>query len=123
MKAIHQAAQKGDIDGLKLQLERGISIDTQASDKSTPLHYAIYAEKEATVRFLLEHGAAVNLKNQRGLSPLHIAASTGNEILTVLLLEASANPNSKDGAVCFNSGILFHYFFRYLTHRKFFINL
>lgn len=123
MKAIHQAAQKGDIDGLKLQLERGISIDTQASDKSTPLHYAIYAEKEATVRFLLEHGAAVNLKNQRGLSPLHIAANTGNEILTVLLLEASSNPNSKDGSVCLFSGINSTSFFRNLTHRMFFLIL
>lgn len=100
MQTIHQYAQTGEVDKMVELLQRGVNVDTLAQDKSTALHFAVFAEKSESVRFLLQHGASINMKNQRGLTPLHIAANSGNEIITVLLLENGADPNAKDNAVC-----------------------
>lgn len=100
MQTIHQYAQTGETEKIDDLLKRGVNVDTLARDKSTALHFAVFAEKSESVRYLLQHGASVNMKNQRGLTPLHIASNSGNEIITVLLLENGADPNAKDNSVC-----------------------
>ena len=99
-KPIIEAAINGDIDEIKRQLSLGVSVDYQASDKSTPLHFAVLKQQTDTIRFLIDNNASVNAKNERGLTPLHFAANAGDDLTACILLEAGANPNAKDVGVC-----------------------
>jgi ankyrin repeat protein len=102
MKSIHRAAEMGDLGALfHLVSQLNVGIDSQSSDKSTALHFAVRGQSQECVQFLLQQGASTSLKNDGGLTPLHIAAKIGNEVIALLLLESSSDPNARDNAVCF----------------------
>jgi ankyrin repeat protein len=61
---LHIAASNGNLELLKLLLEKEDKVDRRADTLpgETPLHYAIYGNQTATVQFLLEKGADITLR-------------------------------------------------------------
>jgi ankyrin repeat protein len=68
---LHEAANKGNIESIKLLLSRGADINVR--DKifgRTPLHVAARSNHTDVAELLLSHGALVNAKDDKGLTPL-----------------------------------------------------
>jgi ankyrin repeat protein/mono/diheme cytochrome c family protein len=89
---LHHAAGFGNLETVKLLLDKGAKINATNRRSSTPLHWAIHDESK--VRLLLERGAAVNAKQVEGRTPLFQSAvlANGNPVLR-LLLEKGADPS------------------------------
>lgn len=66
------------LEGIKIMLDRGLNIDHEDKDGNTALTYAVLANKENVVLFLLERGANPNHKNKKGESPRDIAKERKN---------------------------------------------
>lgn len=80
------ATENGDIDEVKMLLEKGANLNAPSSSSDTPLIKAIVLQNEKIVELLLDNGANPNMTNNLGYSPLHIAASKNStEILNALL--------------------------------------
>jgi ankyrin repeat protein/cell wall assembly regulator SMI1 len=97
--AAQYAAWFGQLDTLKLLIERGADLDLEEKGRSL-LHYAAYAGDAAMLDFLLEQGMDVNRYSSLG-TPLICAAGKnikGAENIRALcfLLEAGADINAAD---------------------------
>ena len=66
-------AMTGEIDAMKLLVERGAEVDAPNKDGNTPLHGAAFLGRADAVAFLLENGATPDPKNDRGETPLNSA--------------------------------------------------
>lgn len=99
MTSLHSAANSGDLQRVRVLINRGEFIDTQTADHSTALHRAVKSQREDIVRFLIDNGAKCNIKNNDGHTPLHLAAMHDNVLILLLLLEGHAELNPQD--VCF----------------------
>lgn len=71
---LHFAAINGDIEIVKMLLDRGANIDAKNQYGRTPLHNAIENKKMEITELLLNRGANINVKSNDGITPLHIAA-------------------------------------------------
>jgi ankyrin repeat protein len=88
---LHYAANKGDLNQIKL-LIKAISIDDQQSSvKLTPLYVAMLAGQVKAMKLLLNLGANINLatggKVIWTLTPLLLAVLLGNKAMVKLLLQ------------------------------------
>jgi ankyrin repeat protein len=97
---IHTYAKEGDIDGVALELSRGIPIDaTDGPYSRTPLMCAVASPNASAemVRFLIERGADVNAKggemSYAGLYETVLGLSVQNRDIEKikLLLDAGAD--------------------------------
>ncbi len=78
---LHLAAYCGHNDVIGILADCGVDIDSfnvyrDTWDRVTPLHFAVYKNKVATVRYLLELGADTSLYGKWGKAegtPLHFA--------------------------------------------------
>jgi ankyrin repeat protein len=85
------AAEKGNIDIVKLLLEHGADVNgTESKYGSAPLHFAAQKGYLDVVKLLLDYGADINQLNDQGTTPLHFAAEGGNIDIVKLLLEEGA---------------------------------
>lgn len=77
--AIHHAAWRGDIENLKMLLDRGASIEAIATGEfsygKTPLFFAITRSRDNIVLLLLERGASARIVNNKGQTPLSLGFS------------------------------------------------
>lgn len=100
---LHYAVMAGNIEEVKLLLEKGGKIYANLKDllDNTPLHYALQKQPEFNVddnvallivNELLNIGADVYLKGAKGNTPLHNAASYNRTEAVKILLERGANP-------------------------------
>ncbi|MBA3954489.1 ankyrin repeat domain-containing protein [Candidatus Dependentiae bacterium] len=64
--ALHYAAQRNNIEYMKILLEAGAAIDAMVENRKTPLHYASEYGYPDSVKFLLQAGANPLLKDERG---------------------------------------------------------
>ena len=84
---LHEAAQAGSLEAVKLLVEHGALVDCRSSVNWTPFLMACHANKPDIVELLLKAGA--NFYQRVGDSQrtcIHIAADKGNiEVLSVLL--------------------------------------
>ena len=92
---IHEAAEKGDLATVKVELAKGVDVD--ASDdkwpEGTPLHRATTAE---IAEYLIDHGADVDARDKVGASPLHYASK---EVARVLIANGTiVDAKTKGGA-------------------------
>jgi ankyrin repeat protein len=77
VKALFDAAKKGDLESLKLAVSQGANINAQDKAGQTALMLAAREGKTDLVRFLLDNGADVNLQDKNGASALHLATQIG----------------------------------------------
>eukprot|EP00040_Diaphanoeca_grandis_P022108 m.118270 g.118270 ORF g.118270 m.118270 type:complete len:142 (+) comp28648_c0_seq3:134-559(+) len=92
MSELHEAAEKGDTEGVKKLLKQ--RVDANAPDHGmngrTPLHVACTSEQADCVRELITANADVNVTMVGGWTPMHSAAESGS--LQCLLRLHKANP-------------------------------
>lgn len=92
--AIHDAAMKGDVAGIKAALDAGAGVD-ESDGRATPLYFAVRGGHFAAAKLLVERGADVNAAPTPLLGPALMPALAKRRIdLINLLLDAGANPNS-----------------------------
>lgn len=99
--ALHEAAQKGNIEILKYLLQNEANINSKNRNGLTPLHVAAYFGENVIVNTLIEQGAEVNAKARDNITPLHAAASMGHQDTVELLINKGAEvhaKSSKDGS-------------------------
>jgi serine/threonine protein kinase len=88
-----EAAARGDVEGVEILLDNGISVNSQGPGETTALIEAVDGERMEVIELLLDRGARVNATNSRGVTPILIAASQGNAGIANVLLDRGANPN------------------------------
>jgi ankyrin repeat protein len=89
------AAYVGSLDGMKLLLKEGASVDLQSQSGATALIWA--ATDLAKVRLLIEQGANVNIATKRGRTALLVAAmSDPSAAIVKLLMENGADLKAVD---------------------------
>ena len=92
------AAQRGDVEKVKLLLAKGADINYK--DKivlgHTPMTIAAAWGHTEVVKLLLDHGAPVDQQNDDGTSTLQCAASTTKSEMVKLLLDRGADVNHRD---------------------------
>ncbi|CAM8979627.1 unnamed protein product [Rhodiola kirilowii] len=78
-------ANEGDVEGIKEQLDEGISVHFRDGDDRTPLHVAACQGYVEIVELLLSRGAEVDPKDRWGSTPLADAIHYKNsEVIQVL---------------------------------------
>ena len=94
------AAQRGDVEKVRLLLEKGADINYK--DKivlgHTPMTIAAAWGHTEVVKLLLDHGASVNQQDDDGTSALQCAASTTKSEMVKLLLDRGADVNHRDNS-------------------------
>ena len=95
--ALHNAAQNGHHETVRMLVEHGAKVGIRDRVGSTALHDAAMLGHLDTVRVLAEYGAKVDVIDGLGWSALHIAACSGElELIRVLVRELGADVDSKD---------------------------
>ena len=91
--ALMMAALKGDLEGMKLLLDRGARVNQPGWG---PLHYAATGPEPKAIELLLARGAEVDAKSPNDSTPLMMAARYGSEDSTDLLLARGADPRQRN---------------------------
>lgn len=73
---LHQAAAKGDTEGVKLLLEHGAEVNRQSLNGSSPLHEAVREGNAVTASILIEYGADLFTEMDNGMLPIDLARDT-----------------------------------------------
>ena len=90
--AVHNAAQQGNLDVLKLLKERGANIHVQCEMGDNSIMSASIGTGDCnTVRWLIEQGVDVNHCDKKGWTAVHNAAKQGNLDVLKLLKESGAD--------------------------------
>ena len=88
--ALHEAAQFGQSEAVRLLLRAGAQVDSLKRADWTPIMLAATKQGNMeSVRTLLEAGADPRVVNKDGWTPLHLAVRTGDGGMVDLLMEAS----------------------------------
>jgi ankyrin repeat protein len=94
---LHQAAETGALDMVRLFLRMGQPVDAPSEERCTALHRAALAGHAQVVELLLREGADPELPDSEGRRPLHKAAIEGHADTVRALLRHGADPNSHEG--------------------------
>ncbi|XP_033098732.1 ankyrin repeat, PH and SEC7 domain containing protein secG-like [Anneissia japonica] len=91
----------------KSLIKRGVSVDENDINGSTPLHYAIDLPSYDITQMLIEEGANVNAPNKSGTVPIHFAVAWIDEYKSLLdlLLKSGADIEATD----INGSTVAHY--------------
>jgi ankyrin repeat protein len=82
---LHYAAAVGNVDIMKLLLDKSAYIDAESPNKTTPIMMAARAGQTDAVKLLIEEGADLSLTNEQGLSALDFAKKGEHPELVELL--------------------------------------
>ncbi len=96
--ALHVAAWRGDLEGIKLLLKYGADPNAIDHDGRPPLHSVAWRGHASAGRLLLRaKGLNVDLAcKQQGATALSIAAQEGHAEIVAMLLEKGAEPDHVD---------------------------
>jgi ankyrin repeat protein len=105
---LHTAAARGELDAVRVLLDRGASPAVRDRSGKTPLHWAIECANADDASAIADELLAANsnvsaTQDARGRTPLHLAAALGSAELLAKLCRASAphvgvNTQDIDGA-------------------------
>ena len=99
--ALQIAANKGQLEVVKLLIDRGANIDYQHPiSKNTALHLAALSNHPEVVEYLISKGADVNIKLRAGVSIIRPLRDEGNTKMIELLLAAGTKEEGCEGQ-CF----------------------
>lgn len=84
---LHYAASSGQVEIMKLLLDKYAFIDAQSPNGTTPLMMAAMYGSTASVKLLLDEGADIAMKNQQGMTAVDFA-KRGNRPDAIQLLSA-----------------------------------
>lgn len=89
---IHVAAETGNLDNVKRELEKGVDVNLPQTDffDLTPLHWASTGE---ITEHLIKNGADINNIAREGSTPLHFAAWNGHYDKVLILIDNGAELN------------------------------
>ncbi len=93
--SIHRAVMTGDVDQVRLHIQRGTNLDTPDGSQSTPLGIALEMNKSEIATMLIEAGAKVSVPS-RTVPPIMIAAMRGQTEIVKLLVAKGANVETTD---------------------------
>ncbi|XP_020290493.1 ankyrin-1-like isoform X2 [Pseudomyrmex gracilis] len=88
---LHFAVISGDIEIVKMLLDRHADVNATNWYGTTPLHYAIQHEKMEIAELLFNHGANVNAGTNEGDTPLGLAVKRGHVDAVKMLINRGAN--------------------------------
>lgn len=86
-KKLFEAAESGDIAGVKAAMSLGADINSTDDNGETALMKACWRGYIETVRLLIEHGADVSIKDDNGKTALDLAYRNGYANIVSLLLK------------------------------------
>lgn len=89
--ALRQAAETGDVQGLKTQLEKSSDIEARDSGGRTALMLATLHGQVAAVEALLGAGADANAADGDGVTPLQAAMNANQPAIAAALRRAGAH--------------------------------
>jgi ankyrin repeat protein len=96
-QSIHVAAAAGDIDRIRVLLDRDVDVDTvDPPSKETPLLSALANNQPDAARFLLDRGARVDIPKAGNTTALHLAANWGHDDLVNRILDLGAKIDAID---------------------------
>ena len=90
------AAANGNLELMKLFLEKGAEVDAVDKNGTTAIYYAILRNKPAAVKFLIEKNTDINHKSTTDLTPLMGAARMKRAEIIPILLKAGAKINEQN---------------------------
>jgi ankyrin repeat protein len=98
---LHRVTFCGQLEVIRLLVERKADINIRNSNKDTALHFAAESGGVEIIQLLVDKGMSVNLTNTRGDTPLHVSARLGNLEATKNLVEigAALNRTNVDGNI------------------------
>ena len=92
---VADAAERSDLEAVRILLRQGADVNTAQSDGMTALHWAAANNDIDIAKTLLYAGAAVRATTRLGgYNPLHIASRGGHAEVARLILEAGADPDA-----------------------------
>lgn len=91
-----RAALVGDIETVKVFLDRGTAVNSRDRNGRTSLMEAVFGGHSDTVRELVHRGADVNAQDRDGWTALMEAAAKARPDIVRILLNYQANPAIED---------------------------
>jgi ankyrin repeat protein len=90
------ASDYGQVEVVRMLVERGINVDAANGEGVTPLMYASQNGDTAIMAYLITHGADVNARPFNQVTPLIGATRRGHYDAVRLLLESGAEVDARD---------------------------
>ena len=84
---LHEAAEKGNMEIVKLILDCGAEVDAKDKYLHTPLFKAVWFRHLEVVALLLKNGADIQIRDQNEHSLLHWVAFNGDQSMANLLVQ------------------------------------
>ena len=95
--AIHDAAAKGDLRSVQLELDRGVNPNAKnGTSTAPPLLLAALNSHAEVIKLLVAQGAELDGKDKFGNTSLHYASQRGSKDIVKLLISNKANINTKN---------------------------
>ena len=93
---LHIAVARGDIHGIRAQLELGAPLDLLSRDGLALLHWALATQDPGVMALLLEEGSPVAVRSSEGATPLMNAVQNQKPEHITYLLSQGARVNARD---------------------------